>query len=157
MSLIHTTGNLIDLAEAGQYNVIVQGCNCYNTMGSGIAKEIRKRYSNAAFVDYQTKAGDYLKLGNFTICNTGKFSIINAYTQFGFNRNETSADLFEYTAFALILQKLVYMFPGCNFGFPYIGCGLAGGDETVIVSMLEKFADDVEKTDGTVTLVRYGN
>ena len=155
MSLIHKTGNLIDLAEAGQFNVIVQGCNCHNTMGSGIAKEIRERYPQAYETDCKTTAGDYLKLGNFTVGWAEQFAIVNAYTQFSFNRNGSNTDLFEYTAFALILQKLGYMFPGCNFGFPYIGCGLAGGDESVIISLLEKFADNIEKTGGTVTLVKF--
>jgi O-acetyl-ADP-ribose deacetylase (regulator of RNase III) len=41
MMLNHTKGNLIDMAEAGLFDFIVQGCNCHNTMGSGIAKEIR--------------------------------------------------------------------------------------------------------------------
>lgn len=33
MTLKHTKGNLIDLAEAGEFDVVVQGCNCFNTMG----------------------------------------------------------------------------------------------------------------------------
>jgi len=31
--LKHATGNLIDMAEQGQFDVIVHGCNCLNTMG----------------------------------------------------------------------------------------------------------------------------
>ena len=42
--LKHAKGNLIDMAEAGEFDVIVHGCNCQNTMGSGIAKEMRARY-----------------------------------------------------------------------------------------------------------------
>ena len=28
--LKHTKGNLLDLAEQGQFDIIVQGCNCYH-------------------------------------------------------------------------------------------------------------------------------
>ena len=40
-ALKHTKGNLLDLAEAGEFDIVVQGCNCFNTMGGGIAREIR--------------------------------------------------------------------------------------------------------------------
>lgn len=31
--LKHVKGNLLNLAEAGQFDIVVQGCNCFNTMG----------------------------------------------------------------------------------------------------------------------------
>ena len=145
-------GNLLDLAEAGHFHIIVQGCNCFNTMGGGIAREIRERYPLAAKVDSETIAGDYNKLGNYTVMLGKQFNIINAYTQYNMSTGE---DVFEYAAFALILQKLVHKYPGCNFGFPMIGMGLAKGDPSVIMTMLEDFSDAVERTGGTVTLVEF--
>lgn len=115
-------GNLLDLAEAGDFDIIVQGCNCFNTMGGGIAREIRERYPMAATVDNETQKGDYRKLGNFTTAFTGKFLIVNAYTQYNMSTGE---DVFEYTAFQLILEKLAFVYSGKRFGFPYIGMGLA--------------------------------
>lgn len=153
--LKRTKGNLIDLAEAGNFNIIVHGANCWNTMGSGIAREIRERYPEAYEADCATVAGDYNKLGNYTEMLGKRFNIINAYTQYGFNRNGTTDDVFEYTSFAVILQKLAHFYPTCNFGFPKIGCGLAGGDEKTIVAMLEDFAIQIEITGGTVTLVEF--
>ncbi len=154
--LIHTRGNLIDLAEQGAFDVIVQGCNCYNTMGSGIAREIRQRYPQAYEVDCQTEKGDIMKLGNWTAYDTGAFKIINAYTQFGFNANGNTADVFEYTSFQLILQKLLERYGKKDFGFPYIGMGLAGGDKARIMAMLEWFAEQVTARGGSVTLVEFG-
>lgn len=150
------SGNLIDLAEAGNFNIIVHGANCWNTMGSGIAREIRERYPAAYDVDCATVAGDYNKLGNYTVMLGKQFNIVNAYTQYGFNRGGSTDDVFEYASFALILQKLAHFYPTCNFGFPRIGCGLAGGDESVIVQMLEEFSKQIESTGGTVTLVKFG-
>jgi O-acetyl-ADP-ribose deacetylase (regulator of RNase III) len=156
--LKHTKGNLLDLAEAGEFDVIVQGCNCFNTMGGGIAREIRERYPLIAEVDGYTERGDYLKLGTWTAgvvqmpTSSHDFTVINAYTQYNMSQG---TDVFEYTAFALILEKLLHKYGDKSIGFPYIGMGLANGDEQTIIGLLEWFADEVEKKGGTVTLVEF--
>ena len=154
--LKHTKGNLLDLAEAGEFDIVVQGCNCFNTMGGGIAREIRERYPVVASVDMETLKGDYRKLGNWTECDAGeknRFTVINAYTQYNMSRG---TDVFEYTAFQLILEKLAFVYPGKRFGLPYIGCGLAGGEQETIVDMIDVFAKRVALEGGTVTLVEFG-
>jgi O-acetyl-ADP-ribose deacetylase (regulator of RNase III) len=152
----HTTGNLIDLAEAGKFDVIVHGCNCFNTMGGGIAREIRSRYSDASRVDSQTVRGDYNKLGTFTkvdVANKGKhFTIVNAYTQY---KISTGEDVFEYTAFQLVLEKLAYLYGDRRIGLPYIGMGLAGGDRDLILAMIDGFSDGIAERGGSVTLVQF--
>ena len=153
-------GNLIDLAEQGEFNIIVQGCNCFETMGSGIAREIKARYPAAYEADIKySQAGDYNKLGCYSVMIGKRFNIVNAYTQYGFNRDGAGADVFEYDSFKLILQKLAHFYPTSKFGFPLIGCGLAGGDKDRIVGMLEEFARSLDSTDGAiapVTLVEFG-
>lgn len=171
-------GNLLDLAEQGKFNIVVQGCNCFCAMGGGLAKEIRERYPYAAQVDAETVRGDYNKLGNWTESEAGdyfdpvifaknnrlrfddpkRFTIINAYTQYNMSTGE---DVFEYTAFKLILKKLAHQYPAAagystaKFGFPKIGSGLAGGDEHIITAMIEDFSRTVGKTGGTVTIVEF--
>jgi O-acetyl-ADP-ribose deacetylase (regulator of RNase III) len=157
--LKHTKGNLLDLAEASLFDVVVQGCNCFNTMGGGIAREIAERYPEVAHMDSKTQRGDYNKLGNWTsevvIRKNGsvEFDIVNAYTQYNMSTGE---DVFEYTAFQLILEKLTFVYPGKRFGLPYIGMGLAGGDKAVIMPMIGWFAERVALEGGTVTLVEFG-
>ena len=159
--LKHVTGNLIDMAEQGEFDVIVHGCNCLNTMGSGIALEIRTRYPKA--YDADTRATEQwqtpvAKLGNFsthaTIGKGNPFVIVNAYTQVNFAPR--GIDHFEYESFSLILRKLHAQWSAGKFGFPYIGMGLAGGNEPRIIAMIEKFAEDVHNDGGSVTLVRFG-
>jgi O-acetyl-ADP-ribose deacetylase (regulator of RNase III) len=131
----------------------VQGCNCFETMGSGIAREIKARYPAAYTADvHYSRSGDYNKLGNFSSAVCGSFTIINAYTQYDFSRGK---DVFEYNSFAMILQKLAHQYPNAKFGFPLIGCGLAGGDKDRIMAMLTDFADDVYVTDGKVSVVEF--
>ena len=159
--LEHTKGNLLDLAEAGEFDIVVQGCNCFNTMGGGIAREIRERYPEVARVDAKTKKGDYNKLGTWTehmaigrhAQPQSYYTIINAYTQYDMSRG---TDVFEYTAFLLILEKLLYAYGDKRIGLPYIGMGLAGGDRETIIPMIEEFAYRVAAKGGTVTLVEFG-
>lgn len=155
--LKHAKGNLITLAERGKFDIIVHGCNCQNTMGSGIAKEIRERFPSAYDVDTdyheKKKLIPYLKLGNFTHTRVGSFTIVNAYTQYDYLPR--GKDHFEYASFAVILQKLLHLYPNYDFGFPYIGMGLAGGDKDRIISMLEEFAKELKG--GSATLVEFTN
>lgn len=159
--LKHTKGNLIDLAEQGEFDFIVHGCNCHHTMGSGIAKEIRERYPQAYEADLLTPKSDRDKLGSFSVALANNFVIVNAYTQFDFAPRDK--DHFEYEAFQAILTKLVDRSKTVfeegltlSFGFPYIGMGLAGGDKDRIIAMLEDFAEKVTAMGGSVTLVEFG-
>ena len=150
--LKHTKGNLLDLAEAGEFDVVVQGCNCFNTMGGGIAREIRERYPMCAEIDNLTAKGDHMKLGNWTEFDQGTFIIINAYTQYNMSQG---TDVFEYTAFNLILEKLAFMYGNKRIGLPYIGMGLAGGNKDIIIPLIREFAEIVTAKGGTVTLVEF--
>jgi len=158
--LQYVKGDLIAMAFDGQFDVIVHGCNCFNTMGSGIAKQIRERCEPAWIADQQTHWGDYGKLGNYTyglipVENKG-FVVINAYTQYEFNKGSERADLFEYTSFQLILQKLLHDFSDVKIGFPMIGMGLAGGDKTRIIGMIEDFTIKAAEKNCQTSLVEFG-
>lgn len=146
-------GNLLTLAMNGEFDVIVQGCNCFNAMGGGIAREIAQRFPEAALEDNKTTKGDYNKLGNYTQVELYDFIIVNAYTQYALSNGE---DVFEYDAFKLILQKLAREYPMARFGFPLIGMGLANGNKTRIMGMLAEFSEKIAEFGGTFTLVEFG-
>ena len=157
--LIYATGNLIDMAEQGLFNVIIHGCNCQVTMGSGIAREIRERHYAAyqADIDFDNPNHRINKLGNYStaVIDSDRylFTIINAYTQYQFSPR--GIDHFDYESFALILRKLSYVYPDKRFGFPRIGQGLAGGNPEQINQMLNDFAVTVSEKGGTVTVVDF--
>lgn len=161
MSLKHLRGDLLTLAAQGQFNIVLHGCNCHNTMGAGMAKQIRERYPEAYAVDCMTQKGDRSKLGTITCVQVdndigGQFLIVNAYTQYDFNTAGIK-DVFEYDAFQKILDAFAHdANPSMKIGLPYIGMGLAGGDRTRILAMIEKFAEQVADRGGSVTLVEYG-
>jgi O-acetyl-ADP-ribose deacetylase (regulator of RNase III) len=155
-------GNLLDLAEQGQFDIIVHGCNCFHAMRSGIAAEIARRYPEAEQVDSQTEHGSRKKLGHFSYAFVERkdkhpFYIVNAYTQYKWSGY---TDVFEYQDFDTVLNRLVpylhqlHKLKGdtVNIGFPKIGCGLARGDESRIVPMIENFAKSISPW-ATVALV----
>lgn len=148
-------GDLIKLAEAGRFDIIVHGCNCFTTMGSGIARQIKDQYPKAYEADCKTESGNIDKLGSFTFHNENGFTIVNAYTQYDFNSFGENKDKFEYASFEVILRKLAYYSGGQRFGFPMIGMGLAGGNKTRIMGLLSSFNEEVTKKGGTVTIVEY--
>lgn len=160
--LKHEKGNVLDMAERGQFSVVLHGCNCFNTMGGGIAREIAQRYPTLQEADNTTKPGDIRKLGNWTSrvvasplsepMSTRLFSIYNCYTQYNMSNGE---DVFEYDAFGIILRKLSVLHPREHYGLPYIGMGLARGNKEIIVQMIQAFADTVTPKGGSVTLVEF--
>ena len=149
-----TKGDLLALGKANEFDIIVHGCNCFNAMGSGIAKQIREQFVDAWRADQETLAGDKNKLGCYTIGMAGRLVIINAYTQYT-TASYPGEDVFEYKSFQTILDKLSLRFGKYRFGFPLIGMGLAGGDSEKILAMLENFAKNVSSQGGSVTLVAY--
>ena len=75
-------GDLIKLGKAGAFDVIVHGCNCFCTMGAGIAKGIKSEFPEAYAADMNTKSGDHSKMGTITYAQIGNLAVVNAYTQF---------------------------------------------------------------------------
>lgn len=150
--LVRTKGNILDLAEDGFFNVIVHGCNCQNTMGSGIAKQIRDRCPGAYDTDQRTVKGDPDKLGTYSVFHGPRYTVVNAYTQYHYLPR--GKDHFSYHGFRDILKQLAVDFGDIKYSiaFPYIGMGLAGGNPAAIIPMIEDFANSVE---AKVTLVEY--
>lgn len=155
--LERVTGNIIDMAENGHIDYLVHGCNCFNTMKSGIAGQLAKRYPSVSSADKCTIRGDRKKLGRYAtvLVRTldAEFIVVNAYTQYAYG---TYKDHFEYDAFASILSNLKVHLESLGvqgervIGFPYIGMGLAGGDPDRIIPMIEQFANSLPENFKTV-------
>jgi O-acetyl-ADP-ribose deacetylase (regulator of RNase III) len=147
------TGDLLQMGKDKEFDIIMHGCNCYNTMGAGIAAQVAQQFPDARLADDETVRGDAGKLGTYTIGMSGRLVILNCYTQYGIS--STGNDVFEYNAFERVLDKIQYRFGKWRIGLPLIGMGLAGGDEGRIVPMIEQFAERVERQGGSVTIVKW--
>lgn len=144
-------GDLITKAKDGHFDLIIHGCNCFCTMGAGIAKSIKTEFPDAYQADRCTVKGDRKKLGDYSsaVIEFPSYSLIvvNAYTQYDFKGRGVKAD---YSAIRSCMKKIKKEFTGKRIGIPKIGAGLAGGDWNVISEII-----DSELSGETVTLVEY--
>ena len=131
-------GDLIELGRQGRFDVIVHGCNCFNTMGAGIAKAIAAAFPQALAADRATQKGDREKLGTFShaMAEVGahRLTIVNAYTQFDYRGRGRKAD---YDALQSAFEAVAAHFPDARIGYPLIGAGLAGGDWSGIAPRID--------------------
>lgn len=156
-------GNLIVDAQQGIYDYIIHGCNCFNTMGAGIAVQIAKTYPDAEIADKRGYSGDNKKLGDYTLAAVDipsahrRMYVINAYTQF-----HPGAD---FKMFAL--QMFLYRFKQdqqlvdtqdlnlirghrIQIGMPWIGCGIGGAQRRDVKKVLTMWAAQTPQVDLTV-------
>lgn len=149
-------GDLIKLAQEGEFDVIVHGCNCFCNMGAGIADTIAEVFPDAMLADQMTTLGDPTKLGTYSQATVGDITIVNAYTQYKYTRNEVDVD---YDALRECFASIAEEFSGQRIGYPLIGAGLAGGDWDIISEIIEEELEGEDHTlvkfNGKYTNVKY--
>ena len=147
------TGDLIALAKAGQFDVIVHGCNCFHTMGGGLAAQVRRHFPEAYEADLATPHGDRAKLGtcSFAVVEREgrRFTVVNAYTQFHPSMGG-GVDV-DYDAVHEAMRWIKTRHTGARIGLPQIGAGLAGGDWARIEGIIADVLGDED-----VTIVVFG-
>lgn len=161
-------GDLIQMALDGEFDVIIHGCNCFNTMGKGIAKSIREYFPEAYIEDCKTQKGDKNKLGTIsyahcrisphpTMIDDRLIIVVNAYTQYNYYNKYDHGDpdkikytFADYTAIRGCFKEIKNKFSGLRIGYPKIGAGLAGGNWETISKII-----DEELKDENHTLVQF--
>jgi O-acetyl-ADP-ribose deacetylase (regulator of RNase III) len=132
-------GDLIKLAIQGEFDVIVHGCNCFCTMGAGIALTIKQHFPTTYKADLATTKGDKSKLGTISFTEIEladkTLTVINGYTQYHWKGKDRKAD---YEAIRAVFKVIKTQFSGLRIGYPAIGAGLAGGDWKLISSIIEE-------------------
>lgn len=137
-------GDLLALAKAGEFDVIIQGCNCFHLMGAGIAKQIKDQFPVAYSADLTSAYGDARKLGTVTVGSTMTLFIVNGYTQFRPGRNV------DYAAIRRVFSTVKQLFEGRRIGYPKIGAGIAGGDWDIISKIID---EELEGEDHTLVVL----
>mmetsp|Transcript_2171 Transcript_2171/g.5493 ORF Transcript_2171/g.5493 Transcript_2171/m.5493 type:complete len:267 (-) Transcript_2171:3977-4777(-) len=136
-------GDLVAMALSGDFDVIVHGCNCFHTMGGGIANTIRNVFPHAYREDRRSSFANPDKLGTYTSAEVedGRLTIVNGYTQFDY---KIHADQYgrkirnvDYHAVRCVFSQIKHDFAGKRIGYPKIGCGLAGGDWKRIAKIID--------------------
>lgn len=160
-------GDLFELANNNEFDVIVQGNNCFNTQGAGIAVMFKKHFNSHLFpmelrgygdtnklgtIDYQyfKKQGDKQWLSiDLSVTPESEqielLAVVNSYTQYHYARKKYGVCA-DYDAIRLVMRKLNSVFKGKRIGLPLIGGGLAGGDELTIKAIMDEELTDVKAT-----------
>jgi O-acetyl-ADP-ribose deacetylase (regulator of RNase III) len=135
-------GDIVDLALQGRFEVIVHGCNCFCSMGAGVARVIQEEFPEAYAADLVTVKGDRNKLGDFSSATVMRkdreITIVNGYTQFHFHGDDVLVD---YEALRRLFARVKKQFSGKRIGYPKIGAGLAGGDWERISAIIDEELD----------------
>lgn len=135
-------GCLIKAAQEGEMHFLLHGCNCFSTMGAGVARAISDTWPEVAEYDKKDYRKPFERIGDYLSYRvTDKLCVVNLYTQYDFG---TDYRRFEYGAFKRALENFCrdFRIVNKNIGLPWIGCGLAGGDKKITQSILESVIDE---------------
>ncbi len=142
--IIEHKGSIFD----APIDVIITQCNCFNTMGAGIALEIKKRFPQAYAADCKTRKGDRNKLGKFSFSRPayeGDKYIINLYGQYNYGKSGIHTDYEALSkGFVRIKEWVKYeqeyqnMDTKLILGIPSgLGAGFGGGHWPVILQLIK--------------------
>ena len=156
MKFIETPGNLL----TSEIDAIGHCANCFCTMGSGIALQIKNKFPEAYTADLKTISGDKTKFGKFSKCRVSESTnikyIYNLYGQYTYGRESRKLNYeMIYTALEAMKNDCVITSDITSVGFPKnMGCALAGGDWRIVREMIYSV---FEKTPYTVMIVSYNS
>lgn len=149
-------GDLIQLAKDGRFDIIIHGCNCFNTMNTGLSSQIKQHFPEAFEVDCSTVIGDHNKLGYFSQSlwigpevaddiAPHVLTIYNAYVAYELNAsNESEID---YDALMMSLRTISsHLDLKDRIGVPLLGCGSSGGRPARVLDIIENALIDYDVT-----------
>lgn len=128
-------------------DVLIHCCNCFNTMGAGIARALADRWPGVRAADDKTERGDRSKFGKFTVYSNEKITVYNLYGQYNFG---TSKRMVNYEAVLRGLERIAKdlkekgVYKEVDIGTYKLGCGLAGGNWNIMKPIIEEAFPDKE-------------
>lgn len=137
-----------DLLES-DCDAIAHCCNCFHTMGAGIARQIKSAYPEAYWEDCKTKLGDINKLGNISYVKVNGRYIFNLYGQYRYGRDRKHLNESALRSALIKMKQTLSIqsdipFSRRKIGFPKLGCNLAGGDWNVVKRIIEEVFYDTD-------------
>lgn len=142
-----TNSDLFETFESHENAFLVHCCNCFHTMGAGVAKEVRRRYPAAYRADLLTEYGDPKKLGSYSFADLDPRVVFNLYAQFRYggvrdlDMEALSRGLSKIANCAAEQNERGVKTPIVTYK---IGCGLAGGDWEEVVEILDSISVDFD-------------
>ncbi len=138
--MLYVKGCVVEALKSGSVGVIAHSCNCFNTMGSGVALAVKNAFPEAYEADCKTVKGDEKKLGGFTMAATVHGYIFNLYGQYNYGKD--GAQYTNYEALRGSLRNMAFKLKSIGFtgtiGLPKIGAGTGGGDWETISEIIKQ-------------------
>lgn len=138
--MLYVKGDLIQALKQGSIQCIAQQCNCFNTMGSGVALAIKNAFPSAYEADCKTVKGDKSKLGGFTMTAIVEGYVFNLYGQYNYGKDGNQYT--NYEALRGALRNMAFKLKSLGFagtiGLPKIGAGTGGGDWETISEIIKQ-------------------
>ncbi len=148
------TGDLVELALRGKFDIIVHGCNCRHGHKSGIVVPIYKTFPAALEADLKTPKGP-AKLGKCSWATievldvatdaVRKLYVVNGYTQDDWWTPGRRTDYDAVRSVFREVGKRARMF-NHHVGYPLIGAGRGGGSWDIISTIIDEELVGVEHT-----------
>ncbi len=115
--------------------IIAHQVNCQGVMGAGLAKNLAQKYPKM-YLSY--KDWNDIRLGGYQLVNVGiNLYIANCVSQEGYGRDKCYTD-YEAVNHCFKALKADSEYLNLPIFLPYnYGCGLAGGDWTIVSSIIE--------------------
>ncbi|MDU8351415.1 hypothetical protein RYA05_05890 [Pseudomonas syringae pv. actinidiae] len=122
-------GDLVEMANSGEVDVIIHGVDCFHSFSSPVARHIAQAFPEALEADRQTKSGDKKKLGTYSFAKVSvgdrQVVIVNAYTQL---KSGSGDELYvDYESVRKVFRQIKKDFNGYRFAIPRIGAGAENG------------------------------
>jgi len=140
--MFYIRSNIVNLAKSGQYKYVLHGCNCFCTMGAGVAKALSSQWPGILEADRATPYGDKGKLGGFSVAHisgmNGDFYVYNLYTQYKYGTANLKNFKIEYLKKALLAFDKDAKDLNGKVLMPPIGCGHGGGDWREVYSVIKE-------------------
>ena len=133
------------------WTVLAHGCNCFNTMGAGVARQVKLHFPEAFAVDQQANRHATARKYGSTFDLLGTFSMVafdedapperrgkrvyNLYTQYNYGLDRSHIDYF---SLEKAMKKMRWdlrhdrVYREAKIAMPKIGCGLAGGEWRIV-------------------------
>lgn len=145
----YSKGCAVEKFLTAQYDAFAHGCNCFNTMGAGIAALVARTLRELYQADQRTIKGSRAKMGTFTYAPykdkaNRLYMAYNLYTQYTcWDTKDMLSLVAVHDSFAAInnhmlskgLSKLV---------IPAIGAGLARGNWNDISKLINAATPDIQ-------------
>ena len=140
-------GDLLELAEEGNFDIIAHGCNCQTAMGGGIAYAIKNKWPEVFDTDRYNPLMPILRLGNINFTQVmPRLIVCNMYTQYNPGQDG------DYSAISLCFKKLaMWLDRDKRVGIPLIGCGIAGLKWDIVSKIVQS-----RMSNHNITVVKYG-